>query len=139
MSTTAVGIGSHLHARASFKWACVYTRCYYTLSEDRECVQYQRVQTQNGDLWVRNEKARRDERQRAKQPVCKLRIGALVKLTGTFSAPFVVSVISCFGALSFILLKYKAFSCCRSRVTAEKGPLLRQSKAGFTSWTLLRE
>lgn len=39
------------------------------------------------DLGVSNEKVKRDEMQQAQQAVCKLRIGALVKVAATFGAP----------------------------------------------------
>lgn len=74
MTTTAVEIGSHLDARASSKWARVYTLCYYILSNDKECAQYQ-WQVAVG-LWersVRNEKVRRDGRHQGEQLACKLR------------------------------------------------------------------
>lgn len=100
MTTTAVEIGSHLDARASSKWACVYTLCYYILSNDRECVQYQwRVAVgpnAKWELWVWNEKARRDERHQGKQPVCKLRIYSFIKPVGTFNESFIILVMSSF-------------------------------------------
>lgn len=61
-------LGSHLDARGPFKWARVYTLCYYILSNDGPCGQDQWQLAERG----RNEKVRRDGRHRG-----KLRIGAV--------------------------------------------------------------
>ncbi len=78
MTTTAVEIGSHLDARASSKWALVYTLCYYILSNDKECVQYRwQVPVGPWELLGGNEKVRRDVRHQGRTAVCNRNIAAL--------------------------------------------------------------